>query len=126
MDYYSTPIARQQRPIGNSVALPERRRITRRALACRVTLTLPDKDILYGFTVDISAAGLRVAVPKKLGLDQECDLVLSFFANGKTNRVSARGQVLSCVCSGMDGFQLGIKFTQIDAAASEILQQILE
>ena len=126
MDYYSTPIAAQQRPIVNSAAVPDRRRTTRRSLACRVTLTLPDKDIMYGFTVDISAAGLRVAVPKKLNLKQECTLLLSFFAHGKTNRVNAYGQVLSCVCSGMDGFQLGIKFTQIDAAASEILQQIVE
>jgi hypothetical protein len=104
----------------------DRRNASRRVLSCRVALTLPRKEVLYGFSVDVSRTGIGVNVPRKIDEGQECDLALSFFARGKTHKMNACGQILSCVCIGMDGFRASVRFTHFETGAAEILEEILQ
>lgn len=103
----------------------ERRGAPRRVLACRVALTLSNKEVLYGFSVDVSKSGIGVNVPRRIHDGQECEVSLSFFANGKTHKMNALGQTLSCVCVGMDGFRVSVRFVHLEAGAAEILEQML-
>jgi hypothetical protein len=110
---------------GGAAHAHDRRGAMRRVLSCRVALTLPNKEILYGFSVDVSKSGIGINVPRKIPDGQECELSLSFFANGKTHRLNAVGQTLSCVCIGMDGFRISVRFVHLEEGAAEILEQIL-
>ena len=105
---------------------PDRRNASRRVLSCRVALTLSNKEVLYGFSVDISKTGIGVNVPRKLDDGRECEVSLSFFANGKTHKLTALGQTLSCVCTGMDGFRVSVQFVHLEEDATRILDEILQ
>jgi hypothetical protein len=109
----------------SSAGAPDRRGAMRRVLSCRVALTLANQEILYGFSVDVSKSGIGINVPRKIQDGQECELSLSFFANGKTHKLNAVGQTLSCVCIGMDGFRISVRFVHLEEGAAEILEQIL-
>jgi hypothetical protein len=110
----------------SSAHAPDRRQTSRRVVSCRVALTLPNKEVLFGFSVDVSKTGVGINVPRKIDEGQECDLALSFFARGKTHKMNACGQILSCVCIGMDGFRASVRFTHFEAGAAEVLEEILQ
>lgn len=109
----------------SSARPPDRRHALRRVLACRVALTLVNNEVLYGFSVDVSKTGIGVNVPRKIDEGRECEVSLSFFANGKTRKMHALGQTLSCVCIGMDGFRVSVRFVHVDAAAAAVLEEML-
>jgi hypothetical protein len=103
----------------------DRRTSARRVLSCRVALTLPNNEVLYGFSADVSQNGIGVKVPRRIDDGLECTLVMSFFAGGKSYKISACGQILSCVCIGMEGFRASVRFTHLEDGAAEILEEIL-
>jgi hypothetical protein len=88
-------------------------------------LTLSNKEVLYGFSVDVSKSGIGVNVPRRISEGQECEVALSFFANGKTHKLKALGQTLSSVCIGMDGFRVSVRFVHLEDGAAEILEELL-
>jgi hypothetical protein len=103
----------------------DRRTVMRRVLSCRVALTLPNNEVLYGFSADVSSSGIGVKVPRRVDDGLECTLVMSFFAGGKSHRISACGQILTCVCIGMEGFRVSVRFTHLEDGAAEVLEEIL-
>src|SRR5690606_5997232 len=103
----------------------DRRTTPRRVLSCRVALTLPNNETLYGFSADVSLTGIGIKIPRRIDDGQECTLLISFFAGGKSHKISACGQILSCVCIGMEGFRVSVRFTHLEDGAAAVLEEIL-
>jgi len=81
---------------------------------------LTDGAILRGYTIDISAQGLSVLIPRKLNIGEACAVRFSMLINGQIMRVAGMGSIANCSCAG-DGFRIGMLFV----ASDPIVQQAL-
>ena len=104
------------------------RRHVRERFATTVELTLPDRRVLRGRTLDISLGGMQLVLPASLPLHSECGLSLTIPAIPMGAKViTARAQVTSIVCSGRQhGFVAGLRFTTFPTASRAALQRYLQ
>ncbi|MBI1906687.1 MAG: PilZ domain-containing protein [Rhodocyclales bacterium] len=104
---------------------PERRTDHRRPLRTPVTIVAPGKGAREGKTLDLSLSGLSVVVREPLAVHDQCALRLLLPVGGKRCSVDARATVVYCVCSGMDGFRLGLRFGTMSNEAAALIARYM-
>jgi hypothetical protein len=55
----------------------------------------------------------------------DCTFEFTMLVDGRPQTISGCGRILSCVCSGMDGFSIGMKFTQLEKPGQTIIDRFL-
>lgn len=109
----------------NQTAPQERRATSRKPFRRRISVTLPNGTVMQGHTIDLTAGGVRAAIREPVDTPQECTFELAFMLDGKPRVLNARGRILSCVCTGMIGFSVGIQFVKLDEAAKGMVAALL-
>ena len=99
----------------------ERRTSPRKALRRRISLDFLEGRKLNGQTVDISSGGLRITIDRSLPVPQECAFEFTAIFDGKMQTLAGRGRILSCVCTGMHGFSIGMQFLDLNATAKAVI-----
>ncbi|WP_028999415.1 PilZ domain-containing protein [Azohydromonas australica] len=117
---------RHPQPAGSSTTAL--RRHVRERFATTVQLTLPNRRVLRGRTLDISLGGMQLVLPESLPLHGECELSLTIPAIPMGAKViTARARVTSIVCSGRErGFLTGLRFTTFPTASRAALLRYLQ
>jgi c-di-GMP-binding flagellar brake protein YcgR len=108
----------QRRP--NQAAGQERKTVARK-LNRRIVIGLSDKTTLTGQTIDLSSGGVRIIIDRALPVPQECTIEFSILIEGQPQPISSRGRILSCVCTGMSGFSIGVQFVQMNDACKAVV-----
>lgn len=103
----------------------ERRRAPRKKLVRRVSLALPNGEVLTGMTVDISQGGLSVLVDKAVPLEQSCTVRFDMYFNGRGMVITGTTKVRNCSLAGLDGFRLGMVLAIANPAAQEFVNEYL-
>jgi len=98
----------------------EQRRFPRKLFRHQVSIGLPDGAIIQGYTIDISAHGLSVLIPRKLSVGDVCAVRFSILINGQIMRVAGAGRAVNCSCAG-EGFRIGMMFSAQDQAVQQAL-----
>ncbi len=76
-------------------------------------------------TADVSGGGLRLMVSEQVNLGAQIGLTLNIPLLGKSLPVQA--QVVRCIpIPKMNGFELGLRFSVIDAADQKLLNEAIE
>jgi len=109
----------------NQTAPQERRATSRKLFHRRITVVLSNGATLNGHTIDLTAGGLRAAILEPIGTPQECTFELALLLDGKQRVLKGRGRILSCVCTGMIGFSVGIQFVKLDEATQGLVAALL-
>ena len=109
----------------NQFAPQERRAVARKPLRRPITLTLDNGTTLPGQTIDLSPGGLRMSVDRSITAPQDCTFELTIMLEGKPSALSGPGRILSCVCTGMTGFSLGIQFLKLDEAGKALVARVI-
>ena len=123
MDYYITTDAQ---PLSSSqIVMEERRAVPRKPLHGRVTLRLGDNTTVQGHGVDLSSGGVRLAADRALPSPLDCTIEFTIKLDGRPHTITCKGRVLSCVCTGMDGFTIGVQFVQLNEVGKAAVAQAL-
>lgn len=104
---------------------PERRVERRRPLRAPVTIAVAGKGMHEGKTLDLSLSGLSVLVREPLAANDQCALRFMVPVGTKRCQVEARATVMYCVCSGMDGFRVGIRFGAVSNDAASLIARYM-
>jgi hypothetical protein len=106
-------------------ASQERRRVERRSITVRATVTVPGTSVLPGHTVDLSCAGASITVPFELAQGQECLIDLELHACGSIGAFHIPAEVRYCVPMSRGRFRIGLRFGHLDAATNGFIEAIL-
>jgi c-di-GMP-binding flagellar brake protein YcgR len=102
----------------------ERRRRPRTSIRLSATVLLPDDELLYAHTIDLSSGGVCLSVPKQLQLEDEVRLGLKFEAVGVKHSLLLISRVCYCLPDAKE-FRAGLQFVQISAEDSTLLEKLL-
>jgi PilZ domain len=108
-----------------AAASHERRRVERKSIAIRATVTVPGWSVLPGHTVDLSRAGASITVPFDLAQGQECLIDLELHACGAVGAFHIPAEVRYCVQVGRGRYRIGMRFGQMNAATIAFIEAIL-
>lgn len=101
----------------------EIQRPTRYPLRGRVQLSLPDKRVLAGHTVDISIGGLCIVLDAPLAVGGTYPLRFEMTVGGELHLITAVAQsVYGVFASG--GFRVGLTFKQGDPQRSALIASL--
>jgi hypothetical protein len=106
------------------LAEQELRRHPRKLFRQQLSLGVPGYEIMPGYTIDISAYGLSVLIPRALKVGEVCSLRFGVLIRGKTMRVAGVGRVMNCSCAG-EGFRIGLQFKAQDPAVHTALVEFI-
>lgn len=93
----------------------------RRIMRCRATMHLRDGASVSVRTIDISTMGLSLMSPQTLSAGQVCELRFELAVKGKLHDIRAGARVVYNTCQGVEGFRLGLAFTEPDAARTALI-----
>ena len=102
----------------------EQRRHPRKLFRQQLSLGVPGHSIMPGYTIDISAYGLSVLIPRALKVGEICSLRFGVLIRGQTVKVSGVGRVMNCSCAG-EGFRVGLQFKAQDPAVHTALAEFI-
>lgn len=102
----------------------ERRRHPRTSIRLSATVLLPDDELLYAHTIDVSRGGACLSVPKQLLVDDEVRLGLQFEAVGVKRSMLLIARVCYCLPHG-DTFRAGVQFVQVSDSDAALLEKLL-
>lgn len=102
----------------------DRRKQARSSVRLRATVLLPDDQLLYAHTIDLSVGGACLSVPVQLLVDDECRLGLELEAVGTKHNVLLISRVCYCSPQG-DGFRVGVQFLQVDPKDAALVNELL-
>jgi hypothetical protein len=108
----------------NVSADAERRTQSRSSIRLRATVLLPDDQLLFGHTIDVSIGGCCLSVPTQLLIDDECRLGLEFEAVGMKHNVLLIARVCYCAAQA-EGFRAGMQFVQVTPGDAELISELL-
>ena len=75
-------------------------------------------------TVDISSAGMSVAVEEPCRTGVMCTISFDLLLDGKPTPINARSKVAYCILSGGQ-FKVGLAFQNLDMGASSAISKFL-
>src|SRR6185369_7701155 len=83
----------------------EQRRHARKLFRQQLSLGVTGHSIMPGYTIDISAYGLSVLIPRALKVGEVCSVRFKVVIRGQTVTVAGAGKVMNCSCAG-EGFRI--------------------
>jgi hypothetical protein len=95
----------------------DRRRSFRRLLK-RHAVVAAGGESFEAKTLDLSGEGLCLSTNKPLSPGVNLRVAFEVPAAGSAHRVRVAGKVSYCALAGVDGFRIGLEFTEIDAASA--------
>jgi hypothetical protein len=101
------------------------RRFPRKLFRQQLSIGVPGYSIMQGYTIDISAYGLSVLIPRALKIGEVCAVRFNILIRGQTVRVAGVGKVMNCSCAG-EGFRIGMQFKAQDPAVHTALAEFIE
>jgi c-di-GMP-binding flagellar brake protein YcgR len=104
--------------------IKETRSNPRKILRCPAQIQLQGAS-MRGRTIEISLSGLAVTMPEQMQPGQGCKVIFDALIDGKTSRITADANVVYSILSGTEGFRIGLKFAQIDAATNKLLAALM-
>lgn len=114
------PIVSDRSSTGND----ERRRHPRTSIRLSATVLLPDDELLFAHTIDLSRGGACLSVLKQLLVDDEVRLGLQFGAVGMKQGMLLIARVCYCMPYG-DAFRAGLQFVQVSDSDAALLDKLL-
>ena len=102
----------------------ERRRQPRTSIRIRATVLLPDDELLYAHTIDVSSGGVCLSVPRQLAVDDEVRLNLQLEAVGTRQNLLLIARVCYCM-RHEEGFRAGLQFVQVSPENAMLLEKLL-
>lgn len=105
----------------------DRRQATRKAFRAAALLRLPDQRVIEVRTTDISTGGIGLVTSWNLPLGSICDVrVRPPIRSEGLDAILARGRLVHSILSGKEqGFLIGLEFTEVPSAVTEIIEQYL-
>jgi c-di-GMP-binding flagellar brake protein YcgR len=91
----------------------------------RAVLNLDHSTTIPANTLDISSAGVSVIIDRPLPEGLKLTIDISVILDDEAAQARFTCQVRSNVLAGMKGFRIGLEFTNLDAAASSLLKQMM-
>jgi len=116
MNLYSRTLPYTQMPQA------DQRKHPRKMFRQLVSLGVPDRQLIQGYTIDISAEGLSALIPVALKIGDVCAARFTIMIGDRVVRISGAGKLCSCVCTG-SGFRIGIHFKSQDSIMQQALTQ---
>jgi c-di-GMP-binding flagellar brake protein YcgR len=95
----------------------EQRKFPRRPLKRAARVVTRDAPPVEGTTIDVSAGGLCLVLPRQLPVGAPCAVSFDIPVNAFKQTVSAVSRVTWAICS-TDGFKTGLQFVEIDPASA--------
>ncbi len=102
----------------------EQRQAERKVLKTKAKLVIEGDEPFLTRTVDISAAGMSLALPKPLKVGQPGSIAFDLFFEGKATPINARSKVSYCIFSNGE-FKVGFQFVTLDLHAMTVLSKYL-
>jgi hypothetical protein len=107
------------------LARGERRAGDRKPLLRRLSIGLKGGDKIQGSTLDISHGGLSIKLERTLAQGTECALRFDVIVDGEVLRVAGVGTCVYCVCTGLSGFRIGMRFRALDENSQQAVTSYL-
>lgn len=85
----------------------------------------PHKNLVSIRTVDISAIGIGVLVPFPLPEQQTCTLRITALDQDDAQELVLKGRITYCILSGIQGFRIGVQFTDLDSVTQSRIERII-
>jgi hypothetical protein len=108
-----------------AAAPAERRNTARRTLRCAMTLRLQNGQILPARCLDLGEDGLSCTTDHPLPAGTPCLLTFALTVGNTRQPLNAVARVVYAVCRGMEGFRLGLRFTELQQAQREAIARFL-
>ncbi len=100
------------------------RSLTRITVHYLVKYTLPDGRVRISFCRNLSAIGMLLHSPEHI--ESGCVLPLKINVSGRQDAICVKGEVLRAVkLRAHFGFEVALKFTEIDENSKEFLTQMI-
>ncbi len=96
-----------------------------KSLRSRAKLRLPTFTVVDVEVDRVALNGISLFVPNKLPEAESCAVQMSLFVEGCARELRAKGTVVSCSLSGMNGFRVAVRFTDIDQDSAIVLEKWL-
>lgn len=94
-------------------------------MRCQAIVVVPGNNPVRCRTLDLSLGGLSLMLSEQLRVGQECTIGFEAPLDGKMVRVMGQAKVVYSILAGADGFRIGMQFTNMDAANSKIVAQLM-
>jgi hypothetical protein len=104
----------------------DRRRTKRHPLRSRALVGIPGQPSIRGTMLDMAAGSIGIALPIALTAGTDCMVFFTVTVEGQLVAVSGAGTVTSCICRGVDGFRIGMRFSTQDAQAERAIDKLLK
>lgn len=101
------------------------RKFHRKPIRGRTILQLADGLRLGGSAKDLSQNGIGMLLAEQVPVGVPCTAALETMHLGRLVHFAAQGKVVYSILSGTDGFRVGVQFTNVDAANSKILSELM-
>jgi hypothetical protein len=109
----------------DSEAEAERRRVKRYPLRSRALVGIPGQSSIRGTMLDMAAGSVGIALPIALTAGMDCMVFFTVTVEGQLVAISGAGKVTSCICRGVEGFRIGMRFSTQDAQAERAIDKLL-
>lgn len=76
-------------------------------------------------TLDVSANGIGLLSPEPIRPTLSCALQVSTLHQGIAQDLSLKGMVAYCILSGLQGFRVGIQYTEVDPASKSFIARLI-
>lgn len=98
-----------------------------RRLRSRAQVTqLETQDVLEGYTQKVSLLGVSVSLARQLSVSSSYAISFGVLLDGTSHAVRVVGVVSSSVCSGLNGFIVSLRLTEMDEASESVLRRFCE
>lgn len=104
---------------GSPVSSHVPRSTLRKVLRTPIAVELPSGAMLYGRTIDVGVGGASLLLPQPLPLASQCTVRLTVFVS-----LTLQAKVIHCTLSGVDGFKVGLMFSELSAASAQFLMSL--
>jgi hypothetical protein len=102
----------------------EQRQAERKVLKTKAKLSIEGDEPVLTRTVDISASGMSLSLPKPLKVGMPGHIAFDLFFEGKATPINARSKVSYCIFSNGE-FKVGFQFLTLDLHAMTVLAKYL-
>ena len=103
----------------------EQRQAERKVLKTKAKLSIEGDETVVTRTVDISASGMSLSLPKPLKVGLPGHIAFELFFEGKATPINARSKVSYCIFSNGE-FKVGFQFINLELAAMAALSRFLQ
>ena len=96
-----------------------------KSVRSRARVKIDPRVTLDAEVMRVAQRGVSFVLPRKVAEQQNCAVDMQLLVEGSMLRLRAVGRIVSCFCTGMDGFRVAMQFTDMDAESAAALEALL-